>query len=312
MVGTGDYSYDWNGTASRNDLTEGQYTVEVTDNQTGCTATVQFALAANVPNAQVTADDLQINCFGGTPAKASYSVQPGTGFVGTPRVEVVDVNGNVVDENALPAGNYCVMVYDGNNCLAGQDCFEVSEPAPLNISFNTFPETCDNMGSIEVIVTGGTAPFGFDWSDLQGSNDPQNRTNLRASLYDLQVTDANGCFAQVTGITVANTCLPSACDSVEISNVAINHSSCGNQDGSIEITMNMDLSDFDFNWAPNVSTSNVAQNLQEGIYYVTISRVSDPIVILIPALLSIIWMDLKQPSFQLVLQLVCCQMEPLS
>ncbi|GAB2468772.1 hypothetical protein GCM10011375_29800 [Hymenobacter qilianensis] len=50
-------------------------------------------------------------------------------------------------------------------------------------------------GAIDISVFGGVAPFTYDWADLPGTNDPQDRTNLGAGTYDLTVTDAANCTA---------------------------------------------------------------------------------------------------------------------
>ena len=57
-----------------------------------------------------------------------------------------------------------------------------------------------------------TAPYSFDWADIPGVSNAQNRSGLAAGDYSVTVTDANGCFSTsaftldaatgCTGITV--------------------------------------------------------------------------------------------------------------
>ncbi|GAB2540194.1 T9SS type A sorting domain-containing protein [Rufibacter soli] len=52
-----------------------------------------------------------------------------------------------------------------------------------------------NDGAINLSVFGGIAPFTYDWADLPGTNDPQDRTGLSSGAYSVIITDANGCTA---------------------------------------------------------------------------------------------------------------------
>ena len=58
-----------------------------------------------------------------------------------------------------------------------------------------------NDGSINLSVSGGLAPYTYDW-DNDGledpDNDPQDLSGLAAGSYTVIVTDANGCTAQTT------------------------------------------------------------------------------------------------------------------
>ena len=96
-------------------------------------------------------------------------------------------------------------------------------PAPLALNYtyvkinpSTVQPTCAALGSITLSITGGTAPYTFDWTDISGSNNVQNRVGLDAGTYAVTVTDANGCGStsanQVivassgcTGVTVCKT-----------------------------------------------------------------------------------------------------------
>jgi hypothetical protein len=60
-------------------------------------------------------------------------------------------------------------------------------------------------GAIDVTVTGGLAPFCYDWAHLggtcPGSSDPQDVTGLGAGTYTVTVTDDNGC-TDILSITI--------------------------------------------------------------------------------------------------------------
>lgn len=60
------------------------------------------------------------------------------------------------------------------------------------------PISCNDAdnGAIDLSVFGGVAPFTYDWADLTGTNNPQDRSNLGPGTYSVTVTDSKGCTAQ--------------------------------------------------------------------------------------------------------------------
>ncbi|MBF9236656.1 T9SS type A sorting domain-containing protein [Hymenobacter sp. BT683] len=59
------------------------------------------------------------------------------------------------------------------------------------------PISCfgEDDGAINLSVFGGVAPFTYDWADLTGPNEPQDRSNLGPGDYSVTVTDSKGCTA---------------------------------------------------------------------------------------------------------------------
>ena len=93
--------------------------------------------------------------------------------------------------NSLSAGNYTVTYSDSFGCFSSQS-FQINEPLPLslvsfvdNISCNGFSD-----GQINVTVSGGLTPYAFSWSNGDTTN---IINNLPINLYDLLITDSNGC-----------------------------------------------------------------------------------------------------------------------
>ena len=83
-----------------------------------------------------------------------------------------------------------------------QDTLMVTEPQPLITTVVTSDDTCGFcVGTANAQVSGGTAPYIYNWSTC---NIVTWVTNLCAGNYSLTVTDFNGCLAVSTGI-VANT-----------------------------------------------------------------------------------------------------------
>ena len=42
-------------------------------------------------------------------------------------------------------------------------------------------------------VSGGTGSFTFDWADIPGEDNGEERTELSAGIYSVTIIDANGC-----------------------------------------------------------------------------------------------------------------------
>jgi len=212
--GSGDYAFEWNdggASSTRFGLAAGPYIITVTDNIDGCTAVESFTLTNDIDGATVNiASDVGLNCSGDTNGNVSYSVQLSGGFA-QPATEVIrDAAGNTFTNGNLGAGSYCVIVTDGNGCLAGEGCFEVTQPDALTIDVSVANETCNQLGSIGIIAIGGANGYTYDWADLAASSDPADRSGLTAGTYNLTVTDGNFCTAAVT-VVVGDDCINPTC-----------------------------------------------------------------------------------------------------
>lgn len=94
--------------------------------------------------------------------------------------------------SGLPTGNYSLTISDRNGCQAIRE-FPLAEAAfPLQVETQVTDIRCGiaGTGGINLLISGGFPPYQQRWSD--GSL-TRNRTSLRAGLYLVTVTDANGC-----------------------------------------------------------------------------------------------------------------------
>ena len=92
----------------------------------------------------------------------------------------------------LPAGNVSVTVTDALQCTHAMS-FTIDQPlAPLEVNLASLAPVCPDAdnGTINLTVSGGTAPYQYSWSNSQTTKDIQN---LRSGTYEVTVTDANGC-----------------------------------------------------------------------------------------------------------------------
>lgn len=100
----------------------------------------------------------------------------------------------------LAAGDYAVEV-TGAGCASMVEAFTIDAPSALGISSVPGAATCDvaSDGAVDLIVFGGTAPYSYLWSN--GATD-EDLVGVEAGVYDVEVTDANGCNIQMNGSVV--------------------------------------------------------------------------------------------------------------
>ena len=104
----------------------------------------------------------------------------------------------------------------------GSCSFKVTVSEPVVLDNVTVINDVNNqgMGSIDISVSGGTAPYTFKWSkDGQGYADTEDLDGLSEGFYSVAVTDANGCEVLKENIRVDNTVAvhePSWLDGVRI------------------------------------------------------------------------------------------------
>ena len=186
--GTSGYTYSLNGGTAQagnsfTGLAVGSYSVEVED-ANGCTETTSFNISnPNAPTAAVSGTN--VACNAGCDGSASATVTGGT----APYTYSWTSGGNAASETGLCAGSYTVTVTDANNCVVNEN-ISITEPTVLSLSETHVDETTGNDGSIDLSVSGGTAPYTYSWT---GGVTTEDLNGLAAGTYDVTVTDANGC-----------------------------------------------------------------------------------------------------------------------
>ncbi len=90
----------------------------------------------------------------------------------------------------LAAGTYSVTVTDNGGCATTQAC-TVSQPTPITaVTTIANSGSDDASGEIDLVVSGGTAPYTYSWSN--GTTSP-DATGLSHGDYCVAVSDANSC-----------------------------------------------------------------------------------------------------------------------
>jgi gliding motility-associated-like protein len=203
--GTQPYTYTWVNsdyvvvtTQDLNNITASKYDVTVSD-LNGCTATNTFTV--NEPTKLVSSitSKKNVSCYGGNDGEINL-----TASGGTPTYSYVWVNkqgtynSTVPDPQNLYAGEYFVTITDSKGCETYNQV-EITQPeAPIALEIEeTIDVLCfgENTGFIDLVVTGGTPTYSYDWSD--GSSD-EDADSLIAGFYRVTVTDVLGCFDTIS------------------------------------------------------------------------------------------------------------------
>lgn len=98
---------------------------------------------------------------------------------------------NSEDINGLLADRYSVIVEDAQGCTY-ESTYTVDQPNQITVSSQIIETTCIDQTDAEILITpyGGTPSYTFDWN-TQSSD--QNVLGLAPGIYDVTVTDQNGC-----------------------------------------------------------------------------------------------------------------------
>jgi len=258
--GTGDYTYQWdNGAApvqNPGGLGAGQYNVTVTD-QNNCIAE-PFSIAVTSPNAPVVDfTSTPVSCNGGSDGTINLTVTGGNGIVEITWSDP-DIIGTSV--NDLAAGVYNVVAEDEDGCTFPVT-ITIDEPQLLE-AFVVDPQSstlCNGSadGLIDLVVQGGTGTFSFQWTN--GAAPVEDPENLLAGIYDVVVTDDNGC-------TATESVIISEPDAITLS-ADPSSSSCNNTaDGAIDVSVAGGTGEFTFELNGNLIEEEDLTDLQPGDY----------------------------------------------
>ena len=263
-MGLAPYTFAWSDgptTEDRTMITQGSYTVTVTD-ANGCMHIETFNLTgAGGPTIMVASTNPGCGMDNG-----SITVTPSGG---TPTYSIAWDQGGVSGFNptGLGAGTYSGTVTDMLGCEA---TFQVTltNTVPPSLSETHEDATCGlNNGAIDISVTDGTAPFTFDWDDIMGTDDGEDRSGLAAGTYMVTVTDALGCTDNISVMinAVAGPTLT----------VAGTNETCTASNGSIDLTVNGGTGPFSFDWDYDGTGDNNdpedPTELSAGTYTVTVT-----------------------------------------
>ncbi len=257
--GSGSYSYSWSNGATTEDisgLSANTYIVTVIDLVSGCQTIESFTVNLPGPFIQ-TIDITHVLCNGDGNGAIEITVTGGSmpyDYLWSPDNQTTE------DISGLDGGSYTVNVTDNNGCVVASPTLILDEPAAIDISETHVDEGCaQSDGSIDITVTGGSAPYSYAWSTGATTED---LTGLSGGAYTVTVTDDNGCV-ETRSITILST------NVLLLSYTAINPS-CGGADGSIDLTVSNGSGTYTYNWSTTDVTEDIS-GLTAGAYTVTVT-----------------------------------------
>jgi len=236
------YTYAWTGpsgfTSSAEDLSAllpGSYVLEVTDNL-GCVMTFPAQTVAVPPLLDASATQVDIDCYGAGDGSIDLTVTGGTApyaFAWTGPSGFTATTEDIVN---LEAGAYGVTVTDSHGCpVPFVNIATITEAAEILVSAMKTDVSCagDSTGTIDITVTGGVAPYSFAWTGPSGfTATTEDLSDLPAGIYNLDITDANGCMVSFPALETILEPPP-----ITVSYTQVDVSSCfGALEGSISAT----------------------------------------------------------------------------
>ncbi|WP_269468182.1 MULTISPECIES: PKD domain-containing protein [Flavobacterium] len=188
---TGDpYIIKWSNLGTglvQNNLSAGTYIISITD-AVGCPKDFTIVID-NAPIFKIDPDIKKISCYGEKDAHIRLNLVGGK----APVKLVWDDDATAgIERNNLGPGKYSVTITDDKNCII-KGSWIIDNPLLLELNADVKnPLDClnANTGSINLVVTGGTPPFTYEWSNGANTEDLEN---LIPNNYTVKVTDANGC-----------------------------------------------------------------------------------------------------------------------
>ena len=177
---------------SQNNLSAGDYTVTVIDAK-ACTRTTTITLP-EPPVFRVEATVKEISCHGANNGSINLNI-----IGGKAPLKLVWSDNALVgkDRNNLPPGIYSVAISDGTGCIINKT-FVLLDPQELVVSAsltNAFDCINANSGAINLLVSGGTAPFAYQWSNGVTTKD---LIDIPAGNYGVKVNDSRGCIKEAS------------------------------------------------------------------------------------------------------------------
>jgi len=273
ISGTAPFTYLWsNGELSEDisGLIAGTYTVTVND-AAGSSANANVVV--NQPTEiLVSGIIVDVSCFGGNDGSIDISVTGGS----SPYTYLWSHGETTEDASGLMTEVYFIEVTDAFACVVNES-FMVNEPMVVDVNIVGTDPNCfaGNDGSAIANVTGGTPPYTYLWSD--GSVTEEIFGLMANVLYELIVTDANGCNGQAN-VTLSE---PTA---ILLSTIISSYngygvSGAGLSDGIINLTVSGGTAPYSYLWSNGVITQDLA-NLSAGTYTVTVTDLNGCIEIL--------------------------------
>ncbi len=264
----GTFTYAWNGNSSigpnLSGVSTGSYTLVVSGGG-GCNVTVgPFNVGSSGgPLIDVSNISLTHTTCNESNGEISGITASGTGTL------TYSWNGNPStgpDITGLSGNPYTLTVTDAAGCNSSVGPFTINgSSAPVINTSNIVitHATCGaSNGSITgITASGGTGTLTYEWNGTPSSDADTN--GLAAANYTLEVTDAAGCTVSAGPFTVN----PTGGATIDVTNMTLTHTSCGEDNGSITgIQVGGGTSPYTYTWNGAPSSGPNATDLSADSY----------------------------------------------
>ncbi len=272
--GTGNYTYKWydkNGNlrgekATIENLEDGNYTLVYSD-ENECSDEQSFDLIQ--PEALEIVSLIQSNvilCYGDTTASLRVTSTGGKGEHTYTWYDVTAPENPISESNPLTgvgAGDYYVVVKDGNGNEIKSDPKKIEQPKPLQVELKTDYQNCGdgNDWSIEAVVQGGNGGYTYLWNTGATTASLENVTPN--ATYTLMVRDSKGCQSEEVSVVIDT-------PKELLINYEVKIPTCvGGNDGSITLALENGVAPYQITWQNGLTDSSITQ-LKAGEYKVTV------------------------------------------
>ncbi len=252
------YNFLWSNTATTEDITNlvaGTYNVAITDSK-GCSASVGATISQPLPLFLNIASYHDLDCYNDSSGSVDVTANGGV-----PPYSFAWSNGATTEDiYGLLPDTYAVTVTDANGCQKNI-AQVIGQPTQLASTITPTPVLCAGAasGSIDLDVTGGTAPYNYVWSNGATTQDV---SAVSGGLYTVIVYDAHGC-------SITNSATVTEPAPITISLVKTDVLCNGDTTGAIDITVNGGTPTITYTWS-NTATTEDLTGLTAGSYSVTI------------------------------------------
>ncbi|MES2680660.1 MAG: gliding motility-associated C-terminal domain-containing protein [Bacteroidota bacterium] len=257
--GTPSYNVSWspvaNTTPTLSGITQGSYTVTVTESGPNNCSLAQQINVSNTTGPTVTATQTDIDCF-----NACTGAVTATATGAAPLTYQWSVGGTQPTVTNLCNGVVTLSVTDGNGCVTIRS-FTITQNAPILIGVPVVSQPSCNLcnGSAAVSASGGMLPYTYTWTTGAIGT---SATNLCAGLYQVDITDALGC-RQVQNVIVNNS------NGITGQTFSVQGLPCaGTCIGSVTVAAVGGNAPVAYNWINPAVSNSVITNLCAGDYFV--------------------------------------------
>lgn len=164
----------------------------------------------------------------------------------------------------LKAGKYYLYTIDDIRCV-NYDTIEITQPDSMTISLTDFENMRCNKpnGSLNISVEGGTTPYSYSWSNGDSIEDI---SGLRDGVYQVTVTDAEGCTMQANYEVIA---IPNPTIYLD----TLINETCDAANGYLSVYTVNGVEPLIYTWTPDGTNNqtNSLPNLSAGTYNVKVT-----------------------------------------